>query len=442
MHSSSLAVGLLLLALLPSIFIQYRVFVPLLTPYESHRLAKAFILMYAAIVLCVVFVFSQGIVGIAWISFKDIISLHAIPYLILGLLFVPAYRLQYIFVLGMQGLYIVALLTLIMNVELLFIPPSIFFQHITPFLMAYMLSYIILAPLLLKFFRSLFITYHMVDMLSFWKYTAWIPVSLILYSAILAHTNEPIAREYLIPRVLQALFGICIAITMYLGTRKMHYAIELKRENAALLTQMEMFADYTRMLQSAQRRMSIYRHDTRHQLRLLSKLIQEKDDTASLALLKTLTQELAQTRPYHWGENTCIRKTLLPLIEKAREDGIPVMADLSLAPHLPFEQELAQAAARLVNAAIAVSRSQDKSKQSITIIARQTETTIMLLIGNRQTGPVLMDAEGHPQNGPYAEVIPALHQFIINHQGVGRYTCKKGWVIANVRIPCKGGAAV
>lgn len=439
MHSSSLAVGLLLLALLPSIFVQYRVFVPLLTPYESHRLAKAFILMYVVITLCVVLVFSQGIIGIAWISFKDIISLHAIPYLILGLLFVPAYRLQYIFVLGMQGLYIVALLTLIMNLELLFIPPSIFFQHITPFLMAYMLSYIVLAPLLLKFFRTLFITYRMVDMLSFWKYTAWIPVSLILYSAIL---NEPIAREYLIPRVLQALFGICIAITMYLGTRKMHYAIELKRENAALLTQMEMFAGYTRMLQSAQRRMSIYRHDTRHQLRLLSKLIQEKDDTASLALLKTLTQELAQTRPYHWGENTCIRKTLLPLIEKAREDGIPVMADLSLAPHLPFEQELAQAAARLVNAAIAVSRSQDKSKQSITIIARQTETTIMLLIGNRQTGPVLMDAEGHPQNGPYAEVIPALHQFIINHQGVGRYTCKKGWVIANVRIPCKGGAAV
>ena len=85
MHSSSLAVGLLLLALLPSIFVQYRVFVPLLAPCESRRLAKAFILMYAAIVLCVVFVFSQGIVGIAWISFKDIISLHAIPYLLLGM---------------------------------------------------------------------------------------------------------------------------------------------------------------------------------------------------------------------------------------------------------------------------------------------------------------------------------------------------------------------
>ena len=66
MHSSSLAVGLLLLALLPSIFVQYRVFVPLLAPCESRRLAKAFILTYAAIVLCVVFVFSQGITsGIA-----------------------------------------------------------------------------------------------------------------------------------------------------------------------------------------------------------------------------------------------------------------------------------------------------------------------------------------------------------------------------------------
>lgn len=442
MHSSSLAVGLLLLALLPSIFVQYRVFVPLLEPCESRRLAKAFILTYAAIVLCVVFVFSQGIVGVAWISFKDTISLHAIPYLLLGLLYVPAYRLQYVFVLGMQGLCIVALLTFIMNLDLLIIPSSQFFYYIVPFLLAYMLSYIMLVPLLLKFFRSLFITYHMVDMLSFWKYAAWLPVSLILYSAVLAHTNEPMSRDYLIPRILQAVSGICIAVTLYLGTRKMHYAIGLKRENATLLTQMEMFADYTKMLQSSQRRMSIYRHDTRHQLRLLSKLIQEKDDTASLALLETLTQELAQTRPYHWGKNTCIRKTLLPLIEKAREDGIPVMADLSLAPHIPFEQELAQAAARLVGAAITVSLAQDKTRSSITVIARQTDTTVMLLVGHRQTAPVTVDAEGRPQDGPYAEVIPVLRQFMMRHQGVGQYTCKKGWIVANLRIPCKGGAAV
>lgn len=130
MHSSSLAVGLLLLALLPSIFVQYRVFVPLLAPCESRRLAKAFILTYAAIVLCVVFVFSQGIVGVAWISFKDTISLHAIPYLLLGLLYMPAYRLQYVFVLGMQGLCIVALLTFIMNLDLLIIPSSQFFYYI------------------------------------------------------------------------------------------------------------------------------------------------------------------------------------------------------------------------------------------------------------------------------------------------------------------------
>jgi len=208
------------------------------------------------------------------------------------------------------------------------------------------------------------------------------------------------------------------------------------------MTQMEMFADYTKMLQSAQRRMSIYRHDTRHQLRLLSKLIQEKDDTASLALLETLTHELAQTRPYHWGKNTCIRKTLLPLIEKAREDGIPVMADLSLAPHLPFEQELAQAAARLIGAAITVSLAQDKTRSSITVIARQTDTTVMLLVGHRQTAPVTMDAEGRPQDGPYAEVIPVLRQFMMRHQGVGQYTCKKGWIVANLRIPCGGGAAV
>ena len=118
------------------------------------------------------------------------------------------------------------------------------------------------------------------------------------------------------------------------------------------------------------------------------------------------------------------------------------MADLSLAPHLPYEQELAQAASRLINAAITVSLAQDKTKRTITVIARQTDTTVMLLVGHRQTAPVTMDAEGRPQDGPYAEVIPALRQFMTRYQGVGQYTCKKGWIVANLRIPCKGGAAV
>lgn len=443
MHSLSLSVCLLLLALLPSLFVQYRVFVPLLPAREVRRLGGAFVSFYVVFAFVVLLVFSQGIVGVSWISFKDVFALHALPCLLLGLLFVPSYRLQYIFVLGMQGLFIVALLTLILNVELFFVSPGIFFQYINAYLIAYAVSYIVLAPVLLKFFCTVITANHGVDLLAFWKYAAWIPVLLLLYAAILAHTNEPVAREYLVPRLLQALFGVCIAITMYLGTRKMNEAMELKRENAALLTQMEMFAHYARLLQSSQKLLSIYRHDTRHQLRLLSSLIQEKNDRDSLALLETLTQELAHVQPFRWGKNASMRKSLLPLIEAARADGIHVMADLSLAAQFPFEEELAKAAARLVKAALTVSRGQAEAKRSVVVIARQTDSSIMLLIGNRQSEPVAMDGEGHPCAGPYAEALPLVQQFVARHEGAaGRCTYKEGWTIVNLRIPCSRGDAL
>ena len=335
-----------------------------------------------------------------------------------------------------------AVLTLVMNVELLFVSRDEFFQYIDEYLLAYTLSYALLIPVLLKFFHTVITTNRMVDMLAFWKYMAAIPVLALLYSIILAHTNEPVAREYLVPRMLQAFFGICIAITMYLSTRKMSAAIDVKRENAALMTQMEMFANYTRMLQASQKRLSIYRHDTRHQLRLLSSLIQEKNSADSLAFLETLKEELAHTQPYHWGENACMKKALQPLVEEARDEGIHVMADLSLAPELPFEQELGEAAALLTEAAMAESRQQDKETRAVIVIARQTDTAVMLVIGNRQTEPVEMDEEGRPRNGGYARAFLSLAPFMTRHQADSRYTCEEGWMIVNLRIPWKKGDAV
>lgn len=394
MHS--LSVNLLLLAMVPSLFVQYRVFASLLTPRDSRRLAGAFVILYLAFFAGVIEIFSQGTVGAAWISFKDVFAVHAIPCLLIGLLFVPSYRLQYIFVLGMQGLFVVAVLTLVMNVELLFVSRDEFFQYIDEYLLAYTLSYALLIPVLLKFFHTVITPNRMVDMLAFWKYMAAIPVLALLYSIILAHTNEPVAREYLVPRMLQA----------------------------------------------SQKRLSIYRHDTRHQLRLLSSLIQEKNSADSLAFLETLKEELAHTQPYHWGENACMKKALQPLVEEARDEGIHVMADLSLAPELPFEQELGEAAALLTEAAMAESRQQDKETRAVIVIARQTDTAVMLVIGNRQTEPVEMDEEGRPRNGGYARAFLSLAPFMTRHQADSRYTCEEGWMIVNLRIPWKKGDAV
>ena len=53
---------------------------------------------------------------------------------------------------------------------------------------------------------------------------------------------------------------------------------------------MDALSNYTSLLQDAQKRMSIFRHDSRHQLRLLSELIGQYDDKATLPSWRPSTQ--------------------------------------------------------------------------------------------------------------------------------------------------------
>lgn len=87
------------------------------------------------------------------------------------------------------------------------------------------------------------------------------------------------------------------------------------------------------------------------------------------------------------------------------------------------------------------SGSSSKSAAGI-VIARQTDTAVMLVIGNRQTEPVEMDEEGRPRNGGYARAFLSLAPFMTRHQADSRYTCEEGWMIVNLRIPWKKGDAV
>lgn len=55
---------------------------------------------------------------------------------------------------------------------------------------------------------------------------------------------------------------------------------------------------------------------------------------------------------------------------------------------------------------MAESRQQDKETRAVIVIARQTDTAVMLVIGNRQTEPVEMDEEGPSKKWRVCESVP------------------------------------
>ena len=116
-------------------------------------------------------------------------------------------------------------------------------------------------------------------MLAFWKYAAWIPILISTYSAVLALRPGPLPEDNMISRVFQALSGIFMAVIMYTGTRQMSHQVHTQQKSHLLGAQMEALSDYTGLLQEMQKRMSSFRHDSRHQLRLLSGLPSRGDAT-------------------------------------------------------------------------------------------------------------------------------------------------------------------
>lgn len=119
----------------------------------------------------------------------------------------------------MQGIYTTTVHTLSITLVLLFVPRSVFFTYLPIHLVLYTALYVLFSPLLLVFFDRIFLKYRSLPLLAFWKYCAWLPILLSMYSGFLSLEDGPLAHDYFLPRIFHALSGIFIALIMYMGTK-------------------------------------------------------------------------------------------------------------------------------------------------------------------------------------------------------------------------------
>lgn len=428
-----------LLAEIPVSIVFYFIFEPVGTPRKNKIIAIYYTFLLLIETVIAFACFDSGFLPYSWLSMKKLCYVYWLPFLLPACTLLRPYLFQTIFTLGLLGMSVFAVHTLLINVILLFLPSSLLIANILFYFLVYTFVYTCLMPLLLFFFRKIFLEYHLIEQLEFWKYFAWIPLLLMLYSILLSYRDLPLGRLYLLPRSMQLLSALVIALTLYLGLLQVKKRLALQHENNALLAHIEMFTDYAHMLQNSQERMRIFRHDTRHQLLILNSLLAQKDGPAALSFLHNLEQDLTSLHIWQGRISPHLQKELHPLKQKIQQASVSLALDIDL-PYLSpdFEQELADILSLMLQAALIALKPIPPTQRSLTFIAHQTNTAVILFICNRHNQDLVLDKNGFPITEPYVKAVPALTSFCQRHQAVYKYNSNREWIDIHLRIPYKG----
>lgn len=375
MSATVLTTACFLLSILPPTCIQYLAFRQILQEPQRTRVRRSYLVIFLIEIVLFMAIFQFGWLEFRFLSYKKLLMAYWIPYVLSFSLISRPYAYQNLFVAGMQGIYTTTIHALSMNLVLLFIPRSAFFTYLPIHLVLYTALYVLFSPLLLVFFD----------------------------------------------RIFHALSGIFIALIMYMGTKLIAQQVDLQRRNHLLAAQMDALSNYTSLLQDAQKRMSIFRHDSRHQLRLLSELISQDDDKATLAFLKTIDTELSQTQLQQWTKNQAINTAITPGLERLKQDGVSIMADLPFPPSLPFEIALGDILAKAIAMSAQALQSLPKDQRLLIIGTTPIHGGLLVFIKHAVSPDIPDDKNDLLREAPYAQFVPDLNQFSRLYEATFRY---------------------
>lgn len=115
----------------------------------------------------------------------------------------------------------------------------------------------------------------------------------------------------------------------------------------------------------------ILRHDMRHNVQMLSSLIETGELSAASLFVAELNNNLESTRPIVFCKNPVINSSLLVYISKAQEENMEIISEIDIPQNIPWSSsDIAILFANVLENAINASRQQKKGKKEIRITTR------------------------------------------------------------------------
>ena len=222
--------------------------------------------------------------GVEALLYKITLILGWLPYFLIALKTIKVDPKLHVFALGMQILWVLMLHTLVVIINNFVLkaevplPINILVLHNV----LYLTMFFVLIGLERKMFLNILPAKSMLENQFSW-YAASMPMAIVIgIMFLMADGTYPHGLREQFSRLFIPLFFFLVYRSMSISTRQIDDRNRRAHDNERIARRLEELRDYNLMMQDHQRRLEIFRHDRRHNYRLISAMLDAGDVKAAI----------------------------------------------------------------------------------------------------------------------------------------------------------------
>jgi len=204
----------------------------------------------------------------------------------------------------------------------------------------------------------------------------------------------------------------------------------LKSTNKLLHIQLEAIRHQAENISENDEKIRILRHDMRHNVQMLSSLIQNGELDSASHILEQLNDDLESTKPIVFCKNPVINSSLLVYINRAQKENIEIISEIDIPQNIPWSSsDIAILFSNVLENAINASCQQQKGNKEIHITTRYTDKKLAIVVKNRFDGEVLFNNASMPisMDADHGIGMSSVSTIVSKYHGYVACSHEKGW---------------
>lgn len=383
---------------LPAIVLRYLPFSKVIGRKEKNKLFLCYGICFVFQCLFLYFFMRHRYSAVSPLTYKRLLFLLSTTYVFFNIIIIKGMLFKHIFIYGMQGgysLFIHSIAAIFVGSLSPDIPIHLEFLFQT---LIYLTVITIITIPLWRLIRNSIVFTSSASNEYYWNIIWLIPALAIYSDSVVTMNNQWLnSSAQIISRIMTTISLVVSWRWISLDLEALENTIYLKNINKVLNLQTEGLISQAHLLKESENHIKICKHDMRHNLHIISSLIEDNKLDEAQSYINTLDSSWKSTKPIIYCENTIINSAFLVYMTKAKEKSILVETELNVPEQIYWNSnDIAILIANAFENAINASFKEPVENREIQISARSYDNNLAIVIKNRFSGKILMNKDGFP----------------------------------------------
>ena len=409
-------------------YLRYLPFSKRMTLEEIQTLWTKFLILAALLFFGYTILFS--IYGLNAKFYKLAFTIGWILYFSISVVTIKEKFIRHIFVFGMHGIWALIIQGMAATVNATLQE----FFTVNEFLLQGILN-IFWLVILLKWEKEIFINLLLPNYFfesKFRWYNAFLPLAILIGTYLTMLDNvliQPFKERFL--RFLIPIFFLMMYRSVNIANREIEKKNRREYFNKTLQQQLQNLREYNLIEQENQKQLAIFRHDLRHNYRLISAMVKEGKFQAAIEHIQLQNELLGKTdESDKISANSILNAVILTYQAKAQNLGIKVSVDVQ-AFEISNEGDFAILLSNLFDNAISASLKQPPDSREIFLSIFRADEKFFLEISNRCEEILELNEKGLPV-WKYGTGMKTLLNFLEKYQAQVKFFQADDWLKISV----------